>query len=134
MYKEDWRIHGGSRTSICLQNYARGPNRWCIGIRIPIALLKDADSRQRYEKLREHLNTSVAITTSRSWDQWPWWIWVDNKYQNWDSIIPALNEECNVRCDITNYFVDKLVKITNAATRIIDEIEAPSDSPSSSSQ
>lgn len=123
MYKESWRDHGGNRTSIRLENNSRGPNGWFIGIYSPIALSEDADRQQRYEKLRERLNTKVASTETPD-DYWPWWIWVDDKCRNWDSIIPALNEESNVRGDITNYFVDKLVAIAKAATRCIDEIEA----------
>ena len=126
MYKEAWRDHGGSRTSIRLENSLRGPNGWFIGIHSPIALSEDIDRQQRYKKLRECLNTRVAFTETPE-DHWPWWIWVEDEYRNWDSIIPALNEENNVRGDITEYFVGKLVTIANAATRLIDEIEAQPD-------
>ena len=67
-------------------------------------------------------------------DHWPWWICVDDKYRNWDSIIPALNEETTVCGDITDYFVDKLVAIANTALPFIDDIEAQPDSPRSSSR
>ena len=132
MHKEAWRDHGGSRTSIRLQNNSPGPKNWSIGIYSPTALSEDTDRQKRYEELRERLNTAVAVSETPD-DHWPWWIWVDDKYRNWDSIIPALNEENDSRGDITGYFVDKLVAIANASTRLIDEIEALPDSPRSSS-
>ena len=121
MFKETWSVQSGSRTSIRLENNHRGPNGWFIGV-FSAAALGD-DGRQLYEKLRKKLDTCVAPTETPE-DRWPWWIWVKEEYRDWGSIIPALNEELRVRGDITNYFVDELVaKITNVATRIIDEIE-----------
>ena len=116
-----------------LQNNMRGPNGWSVGIYSPIEILEDTDRQQRYGELREHLNKSVALTEPPD-GYWPWWIWVDDKYRDWDSIIPAMNEENKVRGDITNYFVDKLVAIANAALPFIDDIEAPPGSPRSGSR
>ena len=82
-------------------------NGWFIGIHSPIPLSKDADRQQRYEALRSHLDKEVA-PTDKSYDHWPWWIWVDDKYGNWNAIIPAINEECKQRGDITDYFVEKI--------------------------
>lgn len=122
MTKDTWRIHDGW-TQIRLQNSSPGPNNWFIGIYSPVALSQEPERRRRYEELQKHLDANVAPTETPG-DYWPWWIWVDNKYRYWNDIVPALNEECKERGEITDYFVDKLVAIANAATRRIDKIEA----------
>lgn len=119
MSKEAWSAdREGNGTSIRLENDSQGPNGWFIGIHSPVAL-SEANANELQERLK-----SVAPTQTPE-DHWPWWIWVDEKWRNWDSIIPALHKEIKEPGGITRYFVDKLVAIAKAATAVIDEIEGP---------
>ena len=119
MDKETWN----GRIQIRLENDSRGPNGWFIGIYSPISLAEDENRQQLYQELAEKLGKEVEQTVAVE-NHWPWWVWVDERYRNWDSIVPALNEETKEPGEVTAYFVDKLVAIANAATRFIDEIEA----------
>ncbi len=57
-------------------------------------------------------------------DGWPWWQSVEERYRNWDMLIPKLYQECNSGTgDIKDYFVEKLNKVAKAAIPIIDEYE-----------
>ena len=55
---------------------------------------------------------------------WPWWQWVDEKYGNWNTLIPTLERECNEGAGETkDYFVEKFAAIAKVAIPIIDRYE-----------
>ena len=117
-----------SRTSLCLQaDQARG-NEWCIGICSPVSKSEmSADDLTRRERIEERLNDEMKISEPDD-EWWPWFEYVDERYRNWDLLIPDLHRELQQKNGgkITEYFVDKFVEIAEFAVPIINEVEGNS--------
>ena len=117
------------RTSISLTTqHEKGPNDWsiCVGSPLPfkdMELERDRSRRKQLETglgdaLKDHRGNKVT-------DYCPWWMWVDDKYRRWDSLIPDIYRESQEGKggEIMRYFVEEFVKIAKAAIPVIDRIE-----------
>ena len=132
LYRECWKGYENKeyqptteRTSVYLEAQQKGrPNGWVIGVRSPLGESEMvADDKDRRERLRiEALKEKVGDKES---DWWPWYENVDDKYKNWDSILPALVEELKKEtdCKIMEYYVNKFIEVAKTAIPIIDRIE-----------
>ena len=112
-----------SRTSLYLEaEQARG-NDWHIGICSPVSKSKmPADDLTRRKRIEERLNDEMKISEPDEW--WPWLEFVDERYRNWDLLIPDLHRELQQNGgEITDYFVDKFVEIAEFAVPILDDVE-----------
>ena len=111
-------------TSVCLQANAGGPNEWLIGVASPADKNQMvAEDKARCEQLDEQLGEKLGNKEPIGW--WLWYEHADDKYKNWDSIVPALGKELKKEegGEIMQYFVDEFIEIAEAAIPIIDEIE-----------
>ena len=112
-----------SRTSLYLQAEQSRGNDWWIGICSPVSKSEmSADDLTRRERIEERLNGKMKI--SEPDDVWPWFEHVDERYRDWDPLIPDLHRELQQNGGkITDYFVNKFVEIAEFATPILDDIE-----------
>ena len=123
MFKESWRPYeaSGERTEIRIEADDRaGPNSWFIGIRFGNGRVNE-DERERLQQLETRL--AILGEVPKSWPGWHWWQWVDERYQDWDHLIPTLARECKKRTKIKRYFAERLAEVAKVAIPIIDEIE-----------
>ena len=107
--------------TIRLATDEKGPNGWWIGVRslIPVGEMASGDKKRR-QSLIAQLKTAFGRGESDD-DWWPWWEGVDDKFQNWNSLVPDLHQECEKQgCEITRYFVDKFIEIAEKAIPIIN--------------
>ena len=118
------------RTSILLQNQSKGPNKWGIGVSSPMSKEKMAgEDKERRQRLDSELERAVvgsesAERTARAYPYWPWYVKVDRSKENWDLLVPDLQQECKDNAGkITSYFVDKFTDIALKAIPIINDIE-----------
>lgn len=127
VHSNSWkRYEGGGRTSICLQAQGKGANDWSICVYSPLLpkdMTRDEDRSRRKQletDLDRDLNGGNKIT-----DYCPWWMWVDDKYRDWDLHIPAIYQEWQEEKggEIMRYFVEEFVKIAKVAIPVIDRIE-----------
>ena len=64
------------------------------------------------------------MSGGKSANFWLWWDWVDERYRNWDSLIPEMHRELQEEGgEIMRYFVERFTNIINIAAPIIDRIE-----------
>ena len=115
------------RTTILLDTDKKGPNGWFIGVSSPLRAESMADEdKERRQSLDKELKLKFPRGTHSSKWRWPWWEWVDNDKKNWNGLIKELHQECEAEGDgeITQYFVDKFVKIAVIAIPIINKIES----------
>ena len=127
VHSNSWkRYEGGGRTSICIQAQGKGANDWSICVYSPLLpkdMTRDEDRSRRKQletDLDRDLNGGNKIT-----DYCPWWMWVDDKYRDWDLHIPAIYQEWQEEKggEIMRYFVEEFVKIAKVAIPVIDRIE-----------
>lgn len=128
MYRESWKPYQawthrsyGGRTHLRLEAADSGPNQWFIGVCSPNDKLT-ADEEERRQKLGEAIRSIENKDGGEAW--WPWWKWVDEKYLDWDPLIPGINDECqNGGGEVINYFVEEFAKLAKRMIPIIDRIE-----------
>ena len=82
-----------------------------------------ADDLARRTRIEQRLaQESKTVGQVSPWC--PWWEHVDERYRHWDTLVPAMYRELQQDgSEITDYFVDKLKKIAEFATPILDDIE-----------
>ena len=128
MYRGSWKPYQewthrsyGGRTHLRLEAAGCDPNQWFIGVCSPNDKLATGE-KERRRKLGEALHSIESNDGGGAW--WPWWKWVDEKYLDWDPLIPAINDECqNGGGKVTNYFVEEFAKLAKKVIPIIDRIE-----------
>lgn len=126
IYRQNWRpyvVDGEERrTVLCMEAQGPAGTNWAIGVSSP-RVEHVLGHRERREKLDNELGR-LGKKRSRGW---PCYEFVDDKYRNWDSLIPEMYEELQVDGgsggEITAYFVGKFEKIANETLPIIDRIE-----------
>ena len=111
------------RMGFCLHARQASGNDWYIGILSPVPKSKMAtNDLKRRKRIEERLNRESTISDSDDW-----WLWrepVDERYRNWDALIPDLHRELQQDGGkITDYFVNKFVEIAEFAKPILDDIE-----------
>ena len=127
MYRASWRSHkttkGKQLTQICLRpNNNRHMSDFFIGVLTANKQLTDIE-QEGWRKLDAALRRALG-ESERRYKVWPWWQWVDEKYGNWDTLIPTLSRECDEGGgDVMSYFVEKFAVIAKAAIPIIDRYE-----------
>ena len=126
MYRTSWKSYKGWKNRAYIQctqlrlEAMSGINNWYIGVCSTNEQFTDKEQRG-YRELDAALREAVGESES---DGWPWWQFVDERYRNWDTLIPALHRECNGDgIEIKKYFVEKFADIAKAAIPIIDRYE-----------
>ena len=126
MFRRSWRSYKTRKgkelfTQIRLESY-RHINNFCIGVLTANEQLTSSEqegSRELDIALRTDLGEG-----EKKYKVWPWWQWVDERYRNWDTLIPTLERECNAGGgDVSNYFIEKFALVAKAAIPIIDHYE-----------
>ena len=112
-----------SRTGLILEANRVGGNDWYIGIQSPVRKSDmSTDDLKRRKRIEKRLNRESKISAPDEW--WPWCEPVDERYRNWDALIPDLHRELQQDGgEITDYFVNKFVEIAEFAKPILDDIE-----------
>ena len=126
LHRKSWRSYKTRKgnelfTQIRLESY-RHINKFCIGVLTANGQLADSE-QEGWQELDAALRTALG-ESEKKYKVWPWWQWVDERYRNWDALIPTLSRECNAGGgDVTSYFVEKLAVVAKAAIPIIDRYE-----------
>ena len=133
LYRKSWREYrvesqSLTRSAIGLQNQTGGPCRWGVGVVSPISRedMQDDDGRRR-DALDKAIRSKSPDKGRRTF-QWPLWIPLDGRHDDWNSLVPELEKECrredNVRNrPIRDYFVGELLTIAEWAIPVINEVE-----------
>ena len=130
LYRMSWRQyeekHSDSkgRTAICMQVAEKSPNGWLYGVVCPKSQDKLSErDKERRVRLIEELNAELGVEARST--VWPWWKYVDERYRNWDYLVPDLYRECDQgdRGEVMEYFVDLLVGTAKRVIPIINKIE-----------
>ena len=127
-HSDHWKKYGnGGRTSISLATQGKGPNDWSICVSSPLPF---KDMKLEDQSLRKQLETDLSgalkdHSGNKVTDYCPWWMWVDDKYRDWDSRIPDIYWELQEEKggEIMRYFVEEFVGIAKIAIPIITRIE-----------
>ena len=111
------------RTCIVLTADAKGPNGWCVAVVSPLEKSRMEDSdKSRRQQIEDELEKNLS--GGKSANSWLWWDWVDERYRNWDPLIPEMHRELQEEGgEIMRYFVERFTSIINIAAPIIDRIE-----------
>ena len=110
-------------TRLYMEANSTGATNWCIGIASAPANRVSKGGQARIKELREELGKLGKYQQSN----WPCWEWVDERYRDWNPLIPQMDEE--LRKDdgelgeIAAYFVHKFKEIADQAIPIIDRID-----------
>ena len=113
------------RTAILLEAEGKGPYDWYVGVRIPKSIKKMTNGEtERRDSLIKALESQLGVGSVAE-DWWAWWDWVDDRWRNWNPLLPDLQreserEECG---EITNYFVDRFTEVATKAIPAINKIE-----------
>ena len=133
LYRKSWREYrvesqSLTRSAIGLQNQTVGPCRWGVGVVSPLSRedMQDDDGRRR-DALDKAIRSKSPDKGRRTF-QWPLWIPLDGRHDDWNSLVPELEKECrgddNMRDrPITDYFVGELLTIAELAIPVINEVE-----------
>ena len=114
------------RTCIILTTYATRPNGygWCVAVVSPLekSAIGESDARRR-QQIEDELGRNLS-GNKKPGNFWLWWDWVDERYRNWDPLIPEMHRELQEEGgEIMRYFVERFTNIVNIAVPIIDRIE-----------
>ena len=105
----------------------KGPSDWYIGVAIPKSITKmKKGEKKRRESLVEALTTELDAGSGSGDDYWlAWWDWVDDKWKDWNPLLPELQRESenDKGGEITDYFVDKFSDVAMKAIPVIDKFE-----------
>ncbi len=119
---KEWKSRGYIQCTQLRLEAVSGVNDWYIGVCSTRGELTDREQKGR-QKLIAALREALGASESET-EEWPWWQWIEDEYRNWDTLIPALHQECKEGTgNITDYFVEKFAAIAKAAIPIIDEYE-----------
>ena len=120
------------RTAILLEAEGKGPYDWYVGIWIPKSIKKMTNGeKERRASLIKALESALDIGGGAE-DSWAWWRWVDDRWLNWNPLLPDLQRESEKEegGEITNYFVDRFTEVATKAIPAINEIERGSSQKS----
>lgn len=111
-----------SRMHLALEAGERRGNYWYVGIRAPLQKSRmSADDRSRLTRIEQRLADDGLKTTPRN-DWWPAFELVEERYRDWDPLIPDMQRELQENGgEIIDYFVGELVKIARIAKPILDD-------------
>ena len=129
IYREYWRpyvVDGQERfTAIYMQAESSNCTNWDIGVSSPAATNVSGNDRERSERLHNEIGKLSKSLGKNQNVYWPWWEWIDDKYRDWNLLIPKMHEELQQDGDgeITNYFIGKFKEIADKAIPIIDRID-----------
>lgn len=116
----------GGRYAVRLESRGPGPKGWYIGVLGP----KKGDDLPQEEAVRrsDHFaglteTFSRRDTSPSGW--WPWWENLEAPLDNWNSLLPELQQECDAKDDrqMTKQLADRFLEIALAAIPKIDEID-----------
>ena len=111
--KQGW--HG---CVVVLATDLKQPIRWYVGVHE----VKEIDEKRR-TSLQRGLNSELG--KGKAGKGWPWWKDVDDRYRNWEVIVPELHEDLNdtddgrKRGDITEYYVELFQGVVNGLSKSI---------------
>ena len=112
------------RISIAIESSSRGPTGWFVSVRSPI----DKNNmlpmeKERIERLEHRLKKELILPNSEDW--YPGWKYMDNKYSDWNRLVPELHREHEADADgeVTRGFVDTFVEVAVKAIPIINDID-----------
>ena len=117
--------YGIPRTAILLEAEGKGPYDWYVGVRIPKSIEKmTSGEKERRDSLIKALESELGVGGGAE-DWWAWWDWMDDRWLNWNPLLPNLQRESETEegGEITNYFVDRFTEVATTAIPVIDEIE-----------
>ena len=112
------------RSAIMLESGRRGPKGWYWGVHSPKAnsQMTEAEKARRARLGTTLRHRGLSLTSDKS-DRWVQWEYL-SRYENWDSLVPELYEECEAAGGpITTFYVDGLLKIAAPAILAINEVE-----------
>ena len=112
------------RKTIMLRSERQGRNGWHWGVSSPKSPSQMTESeKERHEQLCAALGRRGLALTHDKGDWWPQWEYLP-RYENWDSLVPDLYEECVAGGGpITTFYADGLLKIADHAIPAINEVE-----------
>ena len=114
------------RTAIILEAEGEGPFEWYVGVRIPksVKIMTNIEKRRR-DFLINDLKSELDIGGGDGGNWLAWWDWVDDRWRNWNSLLPDLQKEYEKEegGEITNYFVDRFTEVATKAIPAINKIE-----------
>ena len=132
LHRERWRgasghnPDSGGRYAIRLESWGPGPKGWYIGVLAPTKgeRLPTEEAIGRRDHFASLTNAFSRGRSSRE-DWWPWWEDLEKRFDDWNSLLPELQEECAGPEDgrITKYVADRFIEIALAAIPKIDDIE-----------
>ena len=120
--RKGWRKYDADKpfTWLYMEDQATGGADWKIGVVSPPPSSVSRDDRERRDRLQEELGKLGKKQSTL----WPCWERVDEKYRDWNSLIPRMDDELqNGGGEITDYFVGKFKEIADKAIPIIDRID-----------
>ena len=112
-------------TAILLEAEGKGPYDWYVGVRIPKSIKKMTNGeKKRRDSLIRALESELDVGGGAE-DWWAWWDWVDDRWLNWNPLLPDLQRESEKEAggEITNYFVDRFTEVATRAIPAINKIE-----------
>ena len=130
VYRNRWKEYQNPddgeqrRTCIALRTDAKGPNGWCVAVVSPLgkSAMGESDARRR-QQIEDELGKNLS-GNKKPGNFWLWWDWVDERYRNWDSLIPEMDRELQEEGgEMMCYFVERFTNIISIAAPIIDRIE-----------
>ena len=125
-YKEA-DYYGFCRTLITLEAEGKGPFNWWLGVVIPKAVKNmTRPEKKRRDSLIGDLKTQLDPGSGTGdEDCYVWWDSVDNKWKDWNPLLPELQRESenDKGGEITDYFVDKFTDVAMKAIPVINRFE-----------
>lgn len=122
-YKEEHSFPKG-RTAICMEVEEKSPNGWLYGVVCPKSqdVLSESDKERRLQLVAE-LHEELGVGTKST--VWPWWKYVDERYRNWDYLVPDMYRERDREDpgEVMKYFIDLLVGTAKRVIPIINKFE-----------
>ena len=106
-------------TRIFLENQAKGPRRWGIGVFSPLVL--ENRGKQVWSQLNKELVDELGNGEPPG-KYYSWWKFVREEYQDLDSLIPEIRRESQNKegGEIMRYFVEEFVRIAKIAIPIVN--------------
>ena len=115
------------RTIITLEADGEGPCNWYLGVAIPksVKYMKKGEKKRRNSFIGALKTELDAGSGTRDQDWYVWWDWVDDKWKNWNPLLPELRRESesDKGGEITDYFVDKFTEVAMKAIPVINKFE-----------
>ena len=115
------------RTIITLEADGKGPCDWYLGVVIPKSVRKmNKREKKRRDSFVGALKTALDAGSGTGDEDWyVWWDSVDNKWKDWNPLLPELQRESenDKGGEITDYFVDTFTDVAMKAIPVINRFE-----------